>query len=161
LQDGYDVLLSDTDALWFKDPVERLVTENSCDIVISTEHDITSPPRFDEKYGYTLCTGWVVFKNTPGVIRYLDSVLALDEQQKKKNKYSDQAIFNHSLMYRNPELRSSDLGDIFVMDDLEVLALNKNLVQRGRPVPGMYVWHPPCHKSPKYKKRAFGEHWLL
>jgi len=158
LQDGYDVVLSDTDALWFKDPLEDLVTGNSCDIVASTEHGITSPPRFDEKYGYTLCMGWVAFKNTPGVIRFLDSLLVEAERQKD---FSDQRVFNHSLMDRDPDLRSSDLGDIFVTDDIEILALNRNLVWREPPVPGMYVWHPLSHKDPIGKKLACGKHWLL
>ncbi len=162
LQDGYDVVLSDTDALWFKDPVEDLVAGNSCDIIVSTAYRETAyPPRFKEKYGYTPCMGWVVFKNTPGTIRFLDSLLALDEQQKKESKYSDQAIFSHSLMDRDPDIRRSDLGDIFVTDGIEILALNQNLVKRGGPVPDTYVWHPLSHKSPEYKKLAFGKHWLL
>ncbi len=159
LQDGYDVVLSDTDALWFKDPVEDLVAGNSCDIVISTVHSRRAwPPRFRKKYGYTLCTGWVAFKNTPGAIRFLDSLLAMAEEN---GWYSDQAIFNHVLMDRDPGIRRSDLGDIFVTDGIEILALNKDLVQRGDPGPGTYVWHPLCHKSPEYKKLAFGKHWLL
>ncbi len=162
LQDGYDVVLSDTDALWFKDPVEDLVAGNSCDIVISTAYGETAyPPRFKEKYGYTPCMGWVVFKNTPGAIRFLDSLLAIDEQQQKESQYSDQAIFNHSLMDRDPGIRRSDLGDIFVTDGIEILALNQNLVKRGLPVPDTYIWHPLCHKSPENKKLALEEHWLL
>ena len=70
---GHDVILSDTDALWLKDPVEDLFYSNSNDVVASTVWaDNAFPPKFREKYGYTLCTGWMGFRNNPKAIGLLD-----------------------------------------------------------------------------------------
>lgn len=159
LRNGYDTLLSDTDALWLKDPIQDLFYSHSNDVIASTVWASNAfPPKFREKYGYTLCTGWIGFKSNPKVIAYLDRVLAEAEKQKER---SDQRAFNHFLMSRNPTIRKSDLGNVFTADDVSILALRQELVKRGEYVQGTYVWHPNSEKNPETKKHSFGDRWLL
>ena len=156
---GHDVILSDTDALWLKDPVEDLFYSNSNDVVASTVWaDNAFPPKFREKYGYTLCTGWIGFRSNPKAIGLLDRVMA---KAKWRRETSDQRAFNNFLMSRNPSIRKSDLGDVFTADGVRILALRPELVKRGEYVPETYVWHPGSHKNPGAKKDSFGDRWLL
>ena len=156
---GHDVILSDTDALWLKDPVEDLFYSNSNDVVASTVWaDSAFPPKFREKYGYTLCTGWIGFRSNPQTIGLFDRMMAEAERQ---GETSDQRAFNHFLMSRNPSIRKSDLGDVFTADGVRILALRPELVKRGEYVPETYVWHPGSHKNPGAKKDSFGDRWLL
>ena len=156
---GHDVILSDSDALWLKDPVEDLFYSNSNDVVASTVWaDNAFPPKFREKYGYTLCTGWIGFRSNPKAIGLLDRVMA---KAKWRRETSDQRAFNNFLMSRNPSIRKSDLGDVFTADGVRILALRKKLVKRGKYVPETYVWHPNSDKNPRAKKNSFGDRWLL
>ena len=154
---GHDVILSDSDALWLKDPVEDLFYSNSNDVVASTEWG-ANPPKFKEKYGYTLCMGWIGFRSNPQTIGLLDRVIAKAKWQRKK---SDQRAFNNFLMSRNPSVRKSDLGDVFTADGVRILALRTELVTRGKYVPETYVWHPWGNKTPRNKKKVLGKRWLL
>ncbi len=159
LRNGYDTLLSDTDALWLKDPIQDLFYSHSNDVIASTVWASNAfPPKFREKYGYTLCMGWIGFKSNLKVISYLDRVLF---EVEKQNEGSDQRAFNHFLMGRNPSIRKSDLGDVFTADDVRILALRQELVKRGKYVQGTYVWHPNSGKNPEAKKRVLGDQWLL
>ena len=157
LAGGYDVILSDTDALWLKDPVEDLFYSNSNDVVASTEWG-GNPPEFKEKYGYTLCPGWIGFKSNPQTIGLLDRVIAEAKRQREK---SDQRAFNHFLMSRNPSIRKSDLGDVFTADGVRILALRPELVEREKYVPETYVWHPRGRRTPRDKKNTLEDRWLL
>ena len=159
LMAGHDVILSDSDALWLKDPVEDLFYSNSNDVVASTVWGVKAYPRqFREKYGYTLCMGWIGFRSNPKTIGLLDRVMARPKWQRQKN---DQRAFNDFLMSRNPSIRESDLGDVFDADGVRILALRRELVKRGKYVPETYVWHPRSGKNPGAKKESFGDRWLL
>ena len=156
---GHDVILSDTDALWLKDPVEDLFYSNSNDVVASTVWaDNAFPPKFREKYGYTLCTGWIGFRSNPKAIGLLDRVMA---KAKWRRETSDQRAFNNFLMSRNPSIRKSDLGDVFTADGVRILALRPELVKRGKYVPETYVWHPNGGRNPRAKQDSLGDRWLL
>ena len=155
---GHDVILSDSDALWLKDPVEDLFYSNSNDVVASTERG-ANPPEFKEKYGYTLCPGWIGFRSNPKAIGLLDRVMAEAKRQREK---SDQKAFNRFLMSRNPSIRKSDLGDVFTADGVRILALRLELVERGKYVPETYVWHPGSRRrNARATKESFGDRWLL
>ena len=157
---GHDVILSDTDALWLKDPVEDLFYSNSNDVVVSTVRaSFAGPPKFREKYGYTLCTGWMGFRSNLKTIGLLDRTMA--EAKRQGETGDDQAAFNHFLMNRNPSIRESDLGDVFTADGVRILALRPELVKRGKHVPEAYVWHPRGGRNPGAKKESFGDRWLL
>ena len=159
LSAGHDVMLSDTDALWLKDPVEDLFYSNSNDVVASTVRaSFAGPSKFREKYGYTLCTGWIGFRSNPQTIGLLDRMMT---EAKRQGETSEQTAFNRFLMSRNPSIRKSDLGDVFTADGVRILALRPELVKRGEYVPETYVWHPRSGRNPGAKKDSFGDRWLL
>lgn len=158
LEKGNDVIASDVDAIWLKNPVKDLFADNSEDIV--AHRAFNHPLEFKQKYGYVPCMGWAGFKSNPKVIAYLDRVLFEAGKQKEK---SDQRSFSSFLMSRNPDVRKSDLGNVFIADDLRILILRKELVRRGKHIsPETYVWHPyVAGQEPEAKKQALGDKWLV
>ncbi len=158
LEKGNDVIVSDVDTIWLKNPVEDLFAGNSEDIV--AHRAFGYPPKFKQKYGYVPCMGWVGFRSNPQVIDFLGRVLLEGEKQKAK---SDQRSFNCFLMSRNPDVRKSDLGDVFIADDVRILVLRKELIRRREPTSAeTYVWHPYVDsQDPEAKKQALGDRWLV
>jgi len=161
LEDGIDIIHSDTDALWLKNPIPDLIESNNQDIILSTvRHRGAFPPEVREAFGFTCCMGWIFFRSNHKTINYLDRFL-----NTREIKGSDQKNFNQFLLYNNPSSKSHDLGDELHIDNtgdenynynkLSLLALSKPLIKRGPIEEGTYVWHPNTKKEAEYKKQSF------
>ena len=162
LEEGYDIIHSDTDALWLKNPIPELIESNSQDIIVSTvRHKGAFPPEVREAFGFTCCMGWIFFRSNKNTINYLDKFLNTREV-----KGSDQKNFNEFLLSNNPSISPLDNGDeLIITNDLNVslLGLSKPLVKRGPIEEETYVWHPNTRKEAEHKKQSFIDRkkWLL
>lgn len=161
LEDGINIIHSDTDALWLKNPIPDLIESNGQDIIVSTvRHSYAFPPEVREALGFTCCMGWIFFRSNYKTISYLDKFL-----NTRQIKGSDQKNFNQFLLHNRPSLRSHNLGDELSIDniadqdynynELSLLALNKPSVKRGPIEDLTYVWHPNTKKEAEHKKQSF------
>ena len=84
---GLNVILSDTDAIWLKDPLAQLLKPEYGDVIASRANFPYNSP-----WGATLCMGFIIFRATPQVVRLTQ--LALEET---KLTLDDQIGFNNVL----------------------------------------------------------------
>jgi len=161
LEDGIDIIHSDTDALWLKNPIPELIKSNNQDIIVSTvRHREAFPPEVREAFGFTCCMGWIFFRSNHKTISYLDRFL-----NTREIKGSDQKNFNQFLLHNKPASKAHKLGDELIIDnnsdhhynynELSLLALSKPLIKRGPIEDQTYVWHPNTRKEAEYKKQSF------
>lgn len=161
LEDGIDIIHSDTDALWLKNPIPDLIESNDQDIIVSTvRHSYAFPPEVREALGFTCCMGWIFFRSNHKTISYLDRFL-----NTREIKGSDQKNFNQFLLFNKPSSRPHQFGDQLTIDniadqdynynELSLLALSKPLVKRGPIEDETYVWHPNTRKEAEHKKQSF------
>jgi hypothetical protein len=161
LEEGFDIIHSDTDALWLKNPIPDLIEANYQDIIVSTvRHGYAFPPEVREALGFTCCMGWIFFRSNQNTINYLDRFLSTREI-----KGSDQKNFNQFLLHNNPNVKSHNLGDDLSIyntvdenynyKELSLLALSKPLVKRGPIEASTYVWHPNTKKEAEHKRESF------
>jgi len=154
LEEGYDIIHSDTDALWLKNPIPNLIEANNQDIIMSTvRHSGAFPPEVAEAFGFTCCMGWIFFRSNNETVNYLDRFL-----NTREIKGSDQKNFNEFLLSNNPSISPLDNGDeLIITNDLNVslLGLSKPLVKRGPIKEETYVWHPNTRKEAEHKKQSF------
>jgi hypothetical protein len=161
LEEGYDVIHSDADALWLKDPIPDLVEANNQDIIASTvRHHHAWPPEVRKVFGFTCCMGWIFFRSNDKTISYLDRFL-----NTREIKGSDQKNFNQFLLASSPSITDHELGDELTIyntsdennrcKELSLLALSKPLVKRGPVEDSTYVWHPNTKKEAGHIKQTF------
>ena len=94
LTDGTDVLMSDVDALWLRDPLPavRMQLASGADIVASRA---TKWPQVQaEKWGTVLCMGFVYFRATTAVTELMSGVVQAMEHAQRPD---DQVAINEVL----------------------------------------------------------------
>lgn len=127
LNEGINVLHSDLDAIWLKNPL--IFIEKYHDIVASTG---TFPKEIYEKLGYSLCMGWIYYKSSTIVKQLFSNILNKDIQ----DNFDDQKEFNLEL-FNNPEY-----------ENLKLKTLDESIVSRGQPHGNhTYVSHPLSNKN--------------
>jgi hypothetical protein len=89
---GYDVILTDSDAIWLQNPFPFLNQFPSSDIIASRA---SFPEEVYERLGATLCMGFVYFQTNPAVITLWTSIV--DEMVKNKQP-DDQRTLNIFMM---------------------------------------------------------------
>ena len=154
LEEGFDIIHSDTDALWVKNPIPDLIDSNNQDVIVSTvRHGAAFPPEVREAFGFTCCMGWIFFRSNHRTVSYLDRFL-----NTREIKGSDQKNFNEFLLFNNPAITAHSAGDELVISQhqgLSLLALSQPLVKRGPIEDKTYVWHPNTRKEASHKKQSF------
>lgn len=142
LKTDIDVLWSDLDAVWLRNPLE-LIDPVTCDIMGSiVEHDRAWPPTAREAWKFTICTGWIYFRNTPSSSKMLGDILEVTPFS------CDQKIFNEFLLKQNPVVTPmKDGSKLLATDQLTVRVLSSSIVNRGDNMKGVYVCHPLSDKN--------------
>ncbi len=90
LKQGKNIIQTDADAIWINPRLEQIV-DDSYDIQISTEYGI--PENVLSKWGFTLCTGFIIFHSNPNIISFVKSWI-----EKCVNVKGDQTVFNNLLL---------------------------------------------------------------
>lgn len=142
LNENINVLHSDLDAVWLKNPL--IFIEKDYDIVASTG---TFPQNIYEKIGYTLCMGWIYYKSSTIVKQLFENILNKDIQV----KFDDQIEFNLEL-FNSTEY-----------ENLKLKTLDQSIVSRKQSHDNnTYVHHPLSQKSINREKFLKDKNlWIL
>ncbi len=95
LKCGYNVIFSDADAVWLRDPMAYV---RGADIAF--QRVIYHPPSVSSLWGFTACTGFVSFRHDTRTMSFLDR--CIDEHQ---SFYCDQVAMNVALLEGDPDWR--------------------------------------------------------
>lgn len=143
---GHSVLLSDLDAVWCKNPVPDYIDKNpNYDIISSiADHKKAFPQKVANRFGFTLCMGFIYIKTSEGSIKFFNKVT------KELHRYNnnDQVTVNMLLKESNPEITDTGDGGHIIKTKsnqngkLKVLVLSNQVVQRHGSETGWYVSHP-------------------
>lgn len=161
INDGHDVLHSDLDAVWLRNPLKFVrsshlgidLRPSDNDIICSTG---TMPEHVYKKVGTTICMGWVFFKSNKRVKQLFRDLLSIRED------FHDQVAINELLFENPPEhvtvygpsgkgftnsktvrKRRSWTHKRFVVDGLKILLLGKKIISRkNKHNFKTYVAHP-------------------
>jgi len=140
LDQRHDILHSDLDAIWLKDPL--CFIDSKYDIVTSTG---TWPKKVFTACGFTACLGWIHYKSTPNTISFLKSTIANPEDCLEMRKMDDQFVFNKKLFLDKKvsvNVINNNQKQVCV-DDMKILALSQSIVSRHTPHnEHTYVAHP-------------------
>lgn len=129
LNEGINVLHSDLDAIWLKNPL--IFIEKDYDIVASTG---TFPQNIYEKIGCTLCMGWIYYKSSTIIKELFQDIL----DKNTHDNFDDQIEFNHEIFNGK-------------WQNLKLKTLDQSIISRGQHHDvNTYVAHP---LSPKHIDR--------
>lgn len=126
LNKGEDILHSDLDAVWLRNPLHHLQGDH--DIIAS----IGNHPRdICEKFGHTLCMGWIYYKSSDIVKKLFQNIL----KQDMMHDFDDQVEFNREIFKKCKYKK------------LKLKILNRSIVSRGNPHnKNTCVAHPASQK---------------
>jgi hypothetical protein len=133
LSSGIDIVHSDLDAVWLKNPLGYL--ESDHDIVASTG---TFPPSTQKKWGFTLCMGWMFYKSNQNVLSLFDEILKIPQpfhdQQELNNLIASKAS-KDDILNLSPDIHEIKLPG------LKIKVLGQNIISRGHDT-NSFVCHP-------------------
>jgi hypothetical protein len=101
LAQGYDVVLSDVDALWLQDPLPHC--RGLADIAF--QRACYFPTALVQAWGLTVCSGFVYWRSAPGTIAFLDSCL-----NESRQVQDDQIALNLALVEADAVWPHLELG---------------------------------------------------
>tara|TARA_B100002019_G_scaffold267058_1_gene257879 strand:- start:843 stop:1499 length:657 start_codon:yes stop_codon:yes gene_type:complete len=130
LKKDINVLHSDLDAIWLKDPLDFI--GNNDDVVSSTG---TFPPDVYKDVGYALCMGWIFYRSSANVKNLFSKIL---KPPFTRDPFDDQIEFNREIFNGK-------------WQNLKLKTLDQSIISRGQPHDvNTYVAHPT---SPKHIDR--------
>lgn len=174
LKEGVNVVYSDLDAVWVKNPLKILENFSEFDILSSTVRQTGAwPPLVAQKWGFTLCTGWFGFKASPSTVLFITELIDFFLNSKRPPPGNfivcDQDAFNSYLV--DSEFTPLPLEDhqailqspLSEYSSLRVLAIDRDLIHRGGGSPASVVIHPVSEKTgEKTKKKLQAKNiWFL
>jgi len=151
LKDG-NILHCDLDAIWLKDA--RNLLDDEHDIIASMDKG-GWPPKAFEHLDFTMCMGWIFFRNNDNVKSIFEKIL------EKESDFDDQEEFNEYIidnLKSNHIYIKNENERILEVDDVKVRVLNETDVFRGNYNEASYVCHPlikkQANKQVQLKKRG-------
>ena len=144
----YDwAVYSDLDAIWLDNPLDDLF-DHSYEAYLSTVHHANAYPKFvRNKWGMTVCTGWMAFKSSAQIL-----IQDFISQYSSLKPGNDQARFNKFLYSINQKIDKDVRDHSFILDlakyHIKVLGISEGLIRRGSKVSGSKVVHPVLRNGP-------------
>ena len=89
LRSGYDVMLTDSDAIWIKNPFPVFNQYDDSDIISSRGN---FPFEIGASLGATLCMGFIYIKSSLGTIELWTKMRQVMDDEKRNSKFSDDQI---------------------------------------------------------------------
>jgi hypothetical protein len=116
VKEGFDVVLSDTDATWLRNPFHYMSNFPSANVIASKA---TFPEEIHKAVGATVCMGFVYFKSVNGSGALLDNLF---EYMLAKPIPDDQRDINELLLHNHVhfDVKPSFLGNVVSMGKLEI-----------------------------------------
>ncbi len=87
LAEGLNIILSDSDAIWLKNPISWLRGD------IAFQRIANFPSAVAQMWGFAACSGFIFFRSTPQILDFLSSCL-----KEQAMVQSDQIAFNLALL---------------------------------------------------------------
>jgi hypothetical protein len=122
LNQGYDVLHSDLDAVWLRNPIN----------FISGEYDIISssgnmPKVMYDVLGLTFCMGWIYIKSNGKTLNIFKNILS-----KNSHQFDEQVSFNRYLIKQGIPHVSDYQKNIkkIIFGDITTLVLSQEIISR-------------------------------
>lgn len=141
LESGLDVIHSDLDAVWLKNPLELL--ESEYDIIASSVVP-GFPPETSKRWGFTMCMGWMFYRSTTATLSFFDKILEIEKD------FDDQIEVNNYLSSRISLENIYNMMDgscKMKLENLNIKVLGKGVVKRGDFDETAYVCHPLMKKQ--------------
>jgi hypothetical protein len=89
---GVDVIQSDIDALWFRDPMKTLPVDQPFDLLCT--QGTLHPMAAVQRWGFVLCTGLMWIRSCPPSVKFFDTFADHGQQVLQSD---DQAVLNNLL----------------------------------------------------------------
>lgn len=89
LKEGYDVTMSDADAIWLQDPVPHFPV----DVALAFQRVVYFPASIVALWGFAACSGFVFFRSSSAAIAFLDDCI-----REQGEVHSDQFALNLALL---------------------------------------------------------------
>ena len=151
LKEG-NILHCDLDAIWLKNASNLLDDEHD---IIASKDEGGWPPKAYEHLNFTMCMGWVFFRNNDNVKNIFEKILEKESDFDDQEEFNDYIVDNlkdNNIYYRNENER------ILEIDNVKVRVLNETDVFRGNYNEASYVCHPlikkQANKQVQLKKRG-------
>jgi hypothetical protein len=93
LEQGYNVIFSDSDAIWLGDPMAYV---SGFDIAF--QRVAHHPPALSSLWSFAVCSGFLWFRGTPDVIRFVEQCIA-----EQRSLRCDQVAMNVALLEQDPQ----------------------------------------------------------
>jgi hypothetical protein len=146
IEKGKSIIQTDADAFWINPKIEHVVNEKF-DIQCSISYGI--PPKSVERWGFTLCTGFMIIQSNCTVKKLMKNWIKEISRVK-----DDQVAFNNLILKNNPkwELKNVERNHCFCTKDTIYLeAIDTNLVSRTFKQ-DMLIFHPFLDSNHQLKK---------
>lgn len=89
---GVDIVQSDIDAIWLKNPIPEFLANQSHDLICS--QGTLHPFDTAQSWGFVICTGFMAIRSTPPAIRFLSE---FQDRAAQVLETDDQDVMNHIL----------------------------------------------------------------
>ncbi|MES0489104.1 MAG: putative nucleotide-diphospho-sugar transferase [Leptospirales bacterium] len=167
LESGYDIIHSDADAVWLKDPCPDFFYSSNKDFIFS--QGTVWPPDIHEKWGFVLCCGLFYVKSNIASINfmkdYLKQTITFKDDQVACNRlFYDQGITwqdsAYKLMnFKNKKFKVFENIIVGTNRDISVALLPQKLFQRlNIKHANAYVKHILSPKNSKNTKEVLKMH---
>lgn len=147
LKSGTNIIHSDLDAIWLKNPLNFL--DNESDIIASGDGGMHPTETYD-KWGFTICMGWVYYRSNDCVLDIFENILNAEYPDPRINDFDDQVEFNHYLSskIKGEDISITDSGDRQMqLQNLKIRVLSSDVVTRDDYDENAYVCHPLMKKQ--------------
>ncbi|MEQ8717472.1 MAG: putative nucleotide-diphospho-sugar transferase [Acidimicrobiales bacterium] len=143
--DDDDLIHTDLDAFWLRDPVPRLA-DIDADLVFSIEYGL--PKDIVDRWGFVLCCGFFAARSTPTTKAFFDRWRAAVAEHEDDQKAINYLLAEMGVAWEEPTAGGDvlRLGTVHVDGKLmRVAALRESAVRRSAPIDlaaGQLVFHP-------------------
>jgi hypothetical protein len=158
LKEGYDILHSDADAVWIKNPMKKNIYNNNCDLIFS--QGTSWPLEVHKEWKFVLCCGFFFIKSNSQTIKFVEewfnNVKVDQDDQRSLNKLllSKKLIWNianikqYHLTYNGVLFNCYEDTIFGINKDMKVALLPHNKFQRLYEKDyKAYVLHPLSEKK--------------
>jgi hypothetical protein len=99
ISQGLDVVLSDIDAIWLRDPFLFFPK----DVDLAFQRVVVHPPAVVELWGFSLCSGFVYFHDSPATRSYLEACISWNSKVQSDQVAANLALLEADMRWDLPE----------------------------------------------------------
>jgi len=107
LECGLNIVHSDADALWLKNPIPEYFSKVEFDI-LSSQGTIW-PPEILEKWGFVLCSGLVYYRSSQKVIKIFDSLIKASAKCNDDQRAFNNILYGENINWSTDNIESYEL----------------------------------------------------